>query len=120
MNRHYINAGDKKNRVVEVIPLNFGSSYGLERYTLVGFEPDGTVWTQAKDLGVVPEQAGPLLDHPQSWLIVDLKHQLVFLNLQIAVKLIEPAEKREKWLTFAGLLFQEYQRFLAYDSTRNH
>ena len=120
MNRHYINAGDKINRVVEVIPLSLGSVNGLERYTLVGFEPDGTVWMQANDLGIVPEQAGPLLDHPESWLIVDLKHQLVFLNLRIAVKLIEPAEKREKWLTCAGHMFKEYQRFHAYDATRNH
>jgi hypothetical protein len=109
-----------KNKVVELMPMNFGTPDGGIRFSLVGFERDGTVWIQPDDLGIEPEQGNALLDFPQPWLIVDEAHRLVLLHWRAAAELIEPADRRERWLRFAERLFEEYQRICAYDATRYH
>ena len=76
-----------KNKVVELMPMNFGTPDGKERYSLVGFESDGTVWIQPDDLGIEPEQGNALLDFPQPWLIVDEAHSLVLLHWRAAAEL---------------------------------
>ena len=115
------NTGDpKNNRVVEVIPIQLNTPDGGKRYSLIGFENDGTVWIQPKELGIVPEQAEVLMDFPKPWLIVDEFHGLVFLHWRAAAKLLEPGERREKWVQFSGLLFKQYQRIRAHESARNN
>ena len=113
------NVGDPKNRrVIELIPINHGTPEGGKRYSLIGFEKDGTVWIQPHDLGIAPEDAGPVMDFPQPWLIVDAVQGLVLLHWRAAAKLLEPKIDREKWECFVNSLFQEYLHQCAYDSTR--
>ena len=115
------NIGDPKNRrVIEVVPINLGTPKGGERFSLIGFENDGTVWIQPHDLGIAPEDAGPVMDFPQPWLIVDAVQGLVLLHWRAAAKLLEPKGKREKWEQFTVILFKEYLRIRAYESTRNN
>jgi hypothetical protein len=103
-----------KNKVVELMPMNFGTPDGGIRFSLVGFEPDGTVWIQPHELGIEPEQGMALKNFPQPFLIVDEAHSLVLLHWRAAAELIEPADRRERWLRFAERLFAEYQRIRAY------
>jgi hypothetical protein len=121
MNIKLTNTGDpKKNRVVEVRPIEILIPGGGNRFSLIGFENDGTVWIQPKELGIVPEQAEVLMDFPKPWLIVDEFHGLVFLHWRAAAKLLEPGERREKWEQFTVQIFKQYQRLRAYESSRNN
>ena len=115
------NTGDPKNdRVIEVTPIQIATPDGGVRYSLIGFENDGTVWIQPEELGIKPEQAEALMDHPKPWLVVDAVHGLVFLHWRAAAKLLEPGERREKWEQFTVQIFKQYQRMRAYESARNN
>ena len=109
-----------KNNMVELVPMNFGTPDGRDRYTLVGFEIDGTVWIQPDDFGIEPEQGMALKGFPGRCLIVDEAHNLVLLHWRAAAGLIEPASRRERFLRFAETLLKEYHRICAYDAARNH
>lgn len=94
------------------------SFYGLDLFwgdgrsgqALVGFARDGTMWLDARDLGVGPQHGPLLIGRIEEVVRVDNTRNLIFIEARAVAGLLADPQERRVWLTKVETLTKKFLR----------
>ena len=95
---------------------------GGERFILLGFGTDSTMWLYPAEFGIGPQHAAQLANFPGGkYLLINPATRQVMINARAVVELVSDPDWRRDWLAYVESMIREHKEVRArYESARNN
>lgn len=105
---------------LDVMTMTLTRPDGEQRTLQVGFDSNGALWIEPRELEIDPDRAYHQLKPHERLLALSPETGQVFIHADTATALLPSPEQRQLWRFIVGKLVQDYQRMRAYESARNN